>query len=447
MTSPLITEQKPGMKAMPAPGRSRLDKVLVYGPFVLLLFGPLAWGEVSPLPIFILQAGSAILFALWIVRQLQVGQLAISWNPLFPPMLAFMAVIAVQLIFKHTSYRYATYSEALLYVAYGMLCFVIVQSLRRTADLRTMAISISAYGAFIALFALVQSASSNGKLYWLITLHQGGFIYGPYVNHNHYAGLMEMLTPVPMVAAFTRINNPIIKRLALVAAALMAATLFLSESRGGIIAFCVEIALFAFFSYERTMVKQIKWVHGLLPLIVVLLLAWLGGTELTQRIASIQSETRTELSGGTRMTIAQDALKMFRQKPILGYGLGTFPEVYPQFRSFFSEVWINEAHDDYLQALVETGVVGFIIILWFLGVMYFYAGKKLANWTEDFNGSMTLAAMLGCTGILVHSFVDFNLHIPANAAIFYVLCVLAAMEPRFKKHMHRRHHHRESFPA
>ena len=39
--------------------------------------------------------------------------------------------------------------------------------------------------------------------------------------------------------------------------------------------------------------------------------------------------------------------------------------------------------------------------------------------------------MLGITGILFHSLVDFNLQIPANAAIFYVLCALAAMEPRF----------------
>ena len=39
--------------------------------------------------------------------------------------------------------------------------------------------------------------------------------------------------------------------------------------------------------------------------------------------------------------------------------------------------------------------------------------------------------MLGVTGILVHSLVDFNLQVPANAALFYVLCVVAALEPRF----------------
>ena len=65
-------------------------------------------------------------------------------------------------------------------------------------------------------------------------------------------------------------------------------------------------------------------------------------------------------------------------------------------------------------------------MLWFLWLLYRNALRKLANWTEDINGSVALACLLGCTGILVHSFLDFNLQIPANAAWFYVLAALAA---------------------
>jgi O-antigen/teichoic acid export membrane protein len=57
------------------------------------------------------------------------------------------------------------------------------------------------------------------------------------------------------------------------------------------------------------------------------------------------------------------------------------------------------------------------------------ASAKLDNWTENVNGSLTVAALLGCIGILVHSFLDFNLQIPANAALFYVLCAIAAADP------------------
>src|SRR5882762_10133663 len=77
-------------------------------------------------------------------------------------------------------------------------------------------------------------------------------------------------------------------------------------------------------------------------------------------------------------------------------------------------------------------------MIWFVVQLYRHAIAKIGNWSEDINGAIVLAAMLGITGILVHSFVDFNLQIPANAALFYVLCGLAASEPsaaslRFRK--------------
>ena len=56
----------------------------------------------------------------------------------------------------------------------------------------------------MALFAVLQGMAPNGKLYWIRALEQGGNIYGPYVNHNHYAGLMEMLTPFPLVLEIGR---------------------------------------------------------------------------------------------------------------------------------------------------------------------------------------------------------------------------------------------------
>jgi O-antigen ligase len=122
---------------------------------------------------------------------------------------------------------------------------------------------------------------------------------------------------------------------------------------------------------------------------------------------------------------------MSEHKPLSGWGLGTFAEVYPQFRSFYTNFFVDHAHNDYLQLLVEMGGLGFAIMLWFVIEAHRGAIKKLKNWTVDTNGALGLAAMLGIAGILVHSFLDFNLQIPANAALFYVLCTLAAMEPRF----------------
>jgi O-antigen ligase len=176
---------------------------------------------------------------------------------------------------------------------------------------------------------------------------------------------------------------------------------------------------------------------GAFLVLVIGFLVWLGGNELTRRLASIHSEARTELGGGLRLTIDRDCLRMLWKRPFLGWGLGTFPIVYPQFRSFYSTFFVNEAHNDYLQLLVETGLVGFSIAVWFLVLVIRQATRKLKDWNETSTGALTVAALLGCVGILVHSFLDFNLQIPANAALFYVLCAIATSQPLQESHRRR----------
>jgi len=173
---------------MRQPYRSLLDPITFYGAFGLLLFGPVAFGATEPWSIFLLEAGSALLFLRWIIRQAQAGEVMVSSSPLFAPMLSFMALVGLQLLGGHTAYRYQTFRSALLYVAYGALAFVVVQSLRRTSQVKFLTVLFSAYGFAVASFALVQSMSSSGKLYWLRTPRSGGWIYGPYVNHNIMPG-------------------------------------------------------------------------------------------------------------------------------------------------------------------------------------------------------------------------------------------------------------------
>jgi len=417
---------------------SALDPVIFYGVFALLLFGPLAFGAVEAWSIFILEAGAALLLLLWALRQVVSEELSLVDNPLFAPMLMFALCIGLQLATGRTAYRYGTASAGLLYCAYGILSFLVIQVLRRTAQVQALTVIFTVYGFAVASFALLQSLSSTTQIYWFRTPRSGGWIYGPYVNHNHYAGLMEMLVPIPLIYSLTRGAWGPRKAMAAAAAALMASTIFLSGSRGGMLALAAQVTLLVAISTWRR--KRRKTVVALATFLAIGigLMVWLGGSELTQRLASIHSETRNELSGGVRIQIDRDVLKMFAQKPLSGWGLGAFPEVYPQFRSFHTNFFINEAHNDYLQLLVEMGGLGFLAMLWFVWTLYHSGARKLHNWTEDVNGAVALAAMLGVTGILVHSFFDFNLQVPANAALFYVLCVVAAMDPRFGLSRRRR---------
>ncbi len=420
-------EPAPAVKA----SQPRLTSTTLFvGACAVLLFGPLAFGAVEPWSIFALETCAVLLLAVWAYRQWLNRELTVFNHPLYRPMAAFFAVVLLQWVAGTTAYRHVTYSHLLLYAAYGMLAFVVTQTLRRSSQFELMAQVFTVYGAVVAAFAVLQGLAPNGKLYWIFTLQQGGYIYGPYVNHNHYAGLMEMLTPFPLVLAVTHFTSGNRKIAVAGVAALMAGTIFLSGSRGGMVAFVAQIVVLGVLMVRR---REGSWKQplmlGVFVAVVIVFLVWIGGNELTRRLMSIHSETREEISGGVRLSIDRDCLRMFIKRPFLGWGLGAFPTVYPEFRSFYTTFFVNQAHNDYLQLLVETGVVGFSIAIWFLVVVFRRAASKLNNWTETASGALTVAALLGCVGILVHSLLDFNLQIPANAALFYVLCAIAANTP------------------
>ena len=409
------------------------------------MFGPLSFGAVEPWSIFILETGAALLTLLWLRKQWLEGELTIEWNPLFLPMAGFAVLILLQVVLGSSAYRHDTISGALLYCAYAMLCFLAAQTLLRSKQARKIAVILGLYGLAIAAFALLQGVAPNGKLYWLRQPSMGGWIYGPYVNHNHYAGLMELLVPIPLVMSLTRLVDERERIAAGIAAAIMVGTVFLSGSRGGMLAIFVELVVFAVVLLRQRVVllRQKRGMRiavnlAAFALVLVSLLTWLGGKELTTRISSISTETHTELSGGMRISIDRDAFLMFRTKPVLGWGLGSFPVVYPQFRSFYTNFFVNEAHNDFLQLLCEMGLLGFATMVWFLIVLYRSAVRKIGYWMSDVSGAVTFACLLGTTGILVHSLLDFNLQIPANAALFYVLCTIAAARPLLQRSRKRR---------
>jgi O-antigen ligase len=417
---------------------AHIDRGVLYGTFGLLMFGPIAFGAVEPWSIFVVETGTILLTLLWLAKQWLEGEIDVLWNPLFLPMAAFGLLILLQLAMGISAYRHDTISGAMLYCAYAMLCFLATQTLVRSSQARKIAVILAVYGFTLAAFALLQGISPNGKIFWLRHPRMGGWIYGPYVNHNHYAGLMELLVPIPLILSLSHLAHEKTRIAAGVAAAVMVGTIFLSGSRGGMIAIFVELVVLAAVLFRQRRSVRIAIGVGAFAVVLISLLVWLGGKELTTRVTSIEKETRTEISGGMRLSIDRDTLGMFRRKPVLGWGLGTFPVVYPQFRSFYTNFFVNEAHNDYLQLLAEMGLLGFGTMIWFLVVLFRRVRLKIGNWTSNVSSAVTLACTLSFTGILVHSLVDFNLQIPANAALFYVFCSIAAAPPLLQRSRKRR---------
>lgn len=428
-TKPYVVEAEfiNAPEASGAPARA-LTLSLVVGLCLLLGFAPLAFGAVQEWAITVLEFGSAFLVVIWALSEFAKRRMQIIPSPLYLPALLFGGVVLAQLVFRTSAYWYATWYAAFLWTAYALLMFVATQTLRRTRWLKLFAIFFTIYGFLVALFAIAQYFTSEiGRIYWVIPVRSGGAVFGPYINHSHYAGFMELLVPIPLVFAFGTFYRRPVRALFGFVAMIMGCTIFLSQSLGGMVAFTAQLVFLAVLMVSREGGRhsrgRLLLQMGLVCAVLVAFLVAAQPAGLAQRVASILRPL-SRGDGAIRIAILKDGVGMVRDRWFLGWGLGTFPVVYPSYRTFYSNFVVNEAHNDFLQVLAETGLAGFAIMIASIVLMYRTGLQRLEHWRRELRVGMVLAAMIGCTGLLVHALCDFNLQIPANAALFFTLAAI-----------------------
>src|SRR5207302_216122 len=157
-----ILQRTAGLQHRPAEDG---QTILVGGLAILLTFGVLAFGCVAQWAITILEVGSALLLLVWIWPQISSGRLPLRPNRLYLPMILFGVIIIVQVIFRSSAYVSVTRHELWQYAAYGSL-FLLANHCQRACTHRLLTI-LAAFGFVVALFALVQDLTYNGKIYWL----------------------------------------------------------------------------------------------------------------------------------------------------------------------------------------------------------------------------------------------------------------------------------------
>ncbi len=391
---------------------------------LLLAFGCLALGGVPTWATFVMEAAAALLFIAWAVSRIAVRRLAIATNPLLIPILLFATIVAAQLLFGWTAYWYATWQKGLLWASYGILLFVASQCFGHQTVRRWFAVGCSTFGFLVAIFSIAQAFAGNGKYYWVIPNQAVRPFFGPYANHSHYAGLMEMLLPFALVLAMARFQPLPLRVLYSFAAVIMSSTIFLAQSRGGILALAVEVGVLAILSAGGRRTHQQVLSVGVFCLFVILCLLLVRPNGLWHRFAQLRYQ-EDFVHEPNRLTMVKDSLKMVSQRPLLGWGFGTFPDVYPSFRSFYTDLTINAAHNDFVELAVETGLIGLALVLVFIYLLYRTAIPHVRHWLREPRDATALAALVGCTGLIIHSFSDFNLQVPANAAIFFALAAIA----------------------
>lgn len=396
-------------------------KFLRLGIYALIVFGVAAHGAVEDWARAALETGAGVLFAAWAVQQyLQNREIVLS--PLLPPLVALSFVALGQIVFRGTASPYETRLELQLLLTYIIVVFLAGQAFRTASDWRGLMWFVMSFGFLVAIFGILQHLTFNGKLYWFREMRYGGIPFGPYVNRNHFAGFAELVIPVALVPlVLGKVRRERWLAVALFAL-LPVGALFLSASRGGILSFAAEMGILALIIALRRAGGRHVLAGGVVLLLALLLVSLLGVRQILERFSSMQS---LEVTVGKRASMRLDAWRIFRDHPWAGTGLGTLPLVFPAYESLYDARVVNHAHNDYLEMLADAGIAGGLCCAWFLGVVFFYSLKQLLVTDNSFAAALHLSGLVAVCGLVVHSLVDFNLHMPGNALLFFLMAYLA----------------------
>jgi len=260
----------------------------------------------------------------------------------------------------------------------------------------------------------------------------------PFVNRNHYAGFVTMglLASVGLFLAILTRSTGTLNRRALreaiadgawatprlIAAGLAIALGFtgivLSGSRGGMLALAGGLVFAVLARTLRT------W---LIPGVAIIVLAGLlAGVPSMLSSGSGEFQQAPFVSGGEssgllRMDAWTKTSKLFLDFPLTGSGLGTFRWAFSMYQRQGEWMIFREAHNDYLQVLAETGLVGVAILGWALFAYLWWILRPALGTAARRPRYTTIGAAAAVVALLLHSIFDFNLQIPSNAALFAVL--------------------------
>jgi O-antigen ligase len=322
----------------------------------------------------------------------------------------------------------------------------VVNNIKDKGQIKRIVILVVIVGTSLAIYGLYNYFNGIEKIYTLDKKHYLGMLTSTYVNHNHIGGYFELAIPLAiglMLAKERLLRRGKISKISsvtfgsllpLAAAVTMIIALVFTYSRGAwigflgsmivlgiIIAFCLKIL--------RSWSRPKKW--GILAVIALIIIsaAMFMPQDIKQRATTLLEFKEGEfedMSIQGRLIVNRNTLEMIKDYPILGSGPGTFNILYPKYRDPRLRTFMNATHNDYLQYAEEMGLFGigsFILLL----VLFFKKNLNLIkNLQDKYLQGLTIGFLVSISAIAIHGLVDFNLQIPANALLFWIILALSS---------------------
>jgi len=420
--------------------RERLDVFCergILGAVVLIvLWGPLAFGGI-PAPAFLVIQGLTILaLGLWAVRIWAQRSFCLLWPPICWAVFVFVLYALVRC--RLVQIEYIARQELIQVIVYASLFFIIINNCHRRESATIITLCLIALGLLLSWDAVFQFATKYPRIWGFARraqfLGQGS---GTYINPNHLAGFLGMMVPLALSYMLMSRFTPTMKVLFAYCALAMLAGIGVSLSRGGILATGATLLVFCLV----LLFQRGYW----LPALGVLAALVAAGVAFDAEFSSVQKRYEDTFETGHLTNVRFDywpaAIHIFEDHPLWGGGPGHFDSEFARYRPRVVQMRPVYAHNDYLNTLAEWGVTGLAIIAAACALLYYGALKTWPALRQaDLEAgaaqksdrlAFLIGACMGLLALLFHSVVDFNMHVPANAAIAVTLMALISAQWRF----------------
>lgn len=326
--------------------------------------------------------------------------------------------------------------KTLAYV--GIFFLVMALASRRSRIERLAQVLVYAALAHAVVAVLLHLGEADGE-YFGTRIPHGAQASGTYANRNHFAGYLEMMLAIGIglliaglsdrtADSWTKLLRQTLewilspKMLLRIALCILVIALTTTRSRMGNTAFFASLlvaGLVGIALSRRATRNTVVLLASLVVIDLAIVGSWFGVEKLARRL-----EETTMVHVQERENPAAHTIPLVRDYPVFGTGPGTFYVSFPRYRPEKIVHYFDYAHNDYAQFAAESGLAGFALIGLF--VLVTLGTALAAQWRrrDPLMRGMSFACVMGVVAILIHSTVDFNLQIPANACFFMVLLAL-----------------------
>ena len=423
-------------------GNKNLDNLCEKGVLFLILaaliFSALATGAVRTMEFAIVQGLIAAAAILWIAR-IWVDP---NHKRLLLPPVAWAIFIFIGYAFYHylsADVEYTARREVLRLLAYGMMFLVVMNNLYKSDYTQIIMYAVVLTGTLIAIYGTIQVIIGSDHVWHFIRPVQYlGRGSGTFINPNHFAGWLGMLFPLCLAYVLIGRINLIMRILLGYSALMLLCGIAVSMSRGGWIS--TSLMLFVF-------VGVIGWQKKFrLKIIITACLFFTAISIFFVKSDFAQDRISRANTPGTldhiesRKELWSAASNVWKEEKLFGVGPGHFDHRFSEHRPPTLQSRPIRVHNDYLNILVDWGIIGLILVgIWFstLAFLIKKCWKYSQRTASDFSSktsnraAFVLGSTIGLGSLAIHSFVDFNLHIPSNAMLASTIAALLTSFIRF----------------